>query len=319
MMSMIEQPRMAEILPKKTTTVEEMRARVMELRKRTSFLLASDPEHYAEMYEPDAIKTLSPEDRRLAAMTYGRLLALYADKNDFSEWAEKITGECTALAERSSDPERMQPIIGKITDFSEFLMAGNVNTNSARSGVERQSAMRHHLANIFSEIGDMEARDEIYNPFHLKSGEVLFRPVSESRWEFSLEEVSVGDVAFAGKDSTVEIAGKIVPLSDVNYQLVSKRLMLRDGSNVLGNPEYRAFPRLESGEKIKIKFKPMPGQQDNAHVVEFLGTNEEELRERCGNAYLPFIGRLLVVRFVFEGKEVDFPFSEILEIGPAEA
>lgn len=317
----LEQPSNRDSRKEGVVTAEEILANAQELSRDTVFLLSEDYK-FAEKYLPlQNIGELSLEGSEQVATTYGRLMSFNVVKQRFPEWAKKIEQECQALIAHSHkyEIESVTSITKKIAEFSELLMASDINTNSAGSGTGRQKAMKEYFGEYLKSANDREAYKALYNPFHLEQGTVLFQPKSEGRWSFSLEEVRLGDIVIDGKDSAVDIAGETIPIESINRDLACGNLMLRDGSNILGAPD-KIFevPKIEAGQKTKITFLPNPVQQDNSHIVEFLGTNEDELRERYGDAYLPFVKRLLIVRFRFEGKETEALLGEIVGIDPIE-
>jgi hypothetical protein len=308
---------------REAVTVEGIMARVEELRGKTLMLLG-DADRLVDNYHPVAITALLPEDRKRTATTYGRLLFMNTsagNPNECAARAKKIIIECDRLLESASDKDQVRDLVTSFAEFSAFLMAGNINHNSAGSGFDRQIAMREHLATNLDKIEDTEAKAELYNPFHLESGMTLFRRNFDGT-EIDLEEIRLGDILMDGKDSVTEIEGETFKLESINRDLAGRRLMLRDGSNVIGNIEYPAYyetliKEIVPGKKVSITFPPTPFEKDNTHVVEFLGTNEEELRERYGSAYLPLAGRMILVRFRFEGNDLEWPLGQIKNIEPA--
>lgn len=312
-----QQPKTRESTQGKVVSAEEILSKAQELAMKTSFLLSEDIK-LAEKYFPlDEISKLSTEEVAQVATTYGRILFFNTHRSRFPEWSEKIEAECDALLRNSSDDDRENVgiITGKIAGFSELLMAGEINTNSAGSSTARQDAMREYFGQHLKATLEKDAYGGLYNPFHLKDGVVLFRPKLDDKEEFLLEEIQIGDVVLDGKDSAVDIGGETIPLANLNRDLARGNLMLRDGSNILGKKETAyEFPVIKKGEMISVAFMPSPFQENNIHTVEFLGTNGDDLRARYGDAYLPFIKKALIIKFRFNGEERSVPLSDIVEI-----
>jgi hypothetical protein len=178
--------------------------------------------------------------------------------------------------------------------MTSFHLAGEANTSTSGNSGETFRKILEEAANQAANENSPEVHDGLMNPFHLKDGMEIFKLNKETGEleRFSIEvliEKGAGVVVFGqGADDVEDII-------DFNARLSKGEYMKKDGENIFGGLEYLKnnlnIDKVSPGKVIKIDVShPFDKDQTKFEEVTVVGTNQAELEEKYGNAYLPFLG-----------------------------
>jgi len=219
----------------------------------------------------------------LGFMNYGGIRAFIAEESsmfEMSKLSDKLSGQELDL----------KPFL----HMTSFHLASEANTNTSGYSDKTFRKIIEEAANKAANENSPEVHDSLMNPFHLKDGMEIFKLNKETGEleSFSIEvliEKGAGVVVFGqGADDVEDII-------DFNARLSKGEYMKKDGDNVFGGLKYLKnqlnIDKVSPGKAIKIDVShPFDKDQTKYEEVTVVSTNQAELEEKYGNAYLPFLG-----------------------------
>jgi hypothetical protein len=280
-----------------------------------TYLMRMDKERDLESFSiAHQLLTLPDEDRDAASEFYGRTSAATLTGNPAfyqKVWAERYGRECEKFLSQSTSPANLQKVADKVTELAAFHLVRENDTNMTGFSWDFERDLRQKIADSLARehapnSETPAAVESIFNPFHLKKGMVVYRPELHARG-LELKEIPIHDIVVDGKDSMIDSEGKTLDLETINRQLAHGTLMLRDGSNYFGGIESK-LPQYKKGEMISMTAHN-PLHEDSTFDVEYMGTNENELHEKFGYAFIPYSHQLLEVKYRYDGKMLSYPLG----------
>lgn len=287
---------------------EQISERIMEhamgLRGKISLLLRAKEKIPNYIPSPEEFLQLAPKDQSLALELLGRYnFGLYSMNNARKSWADAVGHECEEISSGAENSDKLATVVDRLAELSGLYIATEDDTNTYGDKERFQDVYEDSLVEMLAKSGSKEGVEKIINPFHLKKGDVMYRPKWEDR-EQILQRIELGEVVFDGKDSVVDIGGETVMLRQLNFELGTRQLILRDGSSYFGGMKYdNPLAGIEKNAQIKFSYNLPTGEI--VYKCQYLGTNEDELRGQYGEAYYPYLKKMLVVKVLHDSKETE--------------
>ncbi|HTW96641.1 MAG TPA: hypothetical protein VMD74_03240 [Candidatus Methylomirabilis sp.] len=267
-----------------------------------------------------AFKDIPAAERAIYAATASRLALGFMNYSyEGSGTEEKSRFEMNILRDK---------IAGHNPDLTSFLhmlcfhLKREADSNAYGAADHTFSKVISDAAVNAAKAGESEMHDSLMNPFHLETGtEILkFNKATGEIENFVIEvliENGDGIIFFGPGENDYE------DIVTFNRKLSLGEYMKRDGDNVFGGLGYLkdrlGSDELIAGKIIKTDVKMPFDDEPKIEEVEIVKTNQPELEQKYGNAYLAFLGspsrnkKILTVSFKSAKGELinDCNFSDL--------
>lgn len=196
-------------------------------------------------------------------------------------------------------------------DMILYLYQRGTNSNTVGSGDKGIIKTILGIISDYSKMGDMEKAEFFLNPFLIKSGDEFFQIEDGGHnGKFQITKREIKDFVYNVNEADGIVSSSLgdISLFDFNKMAVGRQIMFRDGRNYFGGDlkkiKEEKIGKFKKGEKFKFSFETPAGTIEG--YCEVLDTNETDLDEEFGLAYVPFAEKLLKLKVLIDGKEKEF-------------